>query len=165
MAKLLTFRDVYGIISAREMLHNHFYLYSERVLYKLNTVIPMKRLHCRFGKMHIFNFSVAIQNTMIVDVTCAPSQIKYPQDTELLNEAREITEKDIDELHIPGNGKEITQSYRSAAFIYQKKFTETEKIRHIVQNEKFVFPDRLSIDPRKTKFVIKSKITLMNRNG
>ena len=26
--------------------------------------------------------------TMIVDATCAPSQIKYPQDTELLNEAR-----------------------------------------------------------------------------
>ena len=43
--------------------------------------------------------------TMIVDATCAPSQIKYPQDTELLNEAREITEKVIDELHIPGNGK------------------------------------------------------------
>ena len=38
--------------------------------------------------------------TMIVDATCAPSQIKYPQDTELLNEAREITEKVIDELHV-----------------------------------------------------------------
>ena len=43
--------------------------------------------------------------TMIVDATCAPSQIKYPQDTEALNEAREITEKVIDELHVPGSGK------------------------------------------------------------
>ena len=54
------------------------------------------------------------KGTMIVDETCAPSQIKYPQDTELLNEAREITEKVIDELHIPGNGEKSTQSHRSA---------------------------------------------------
>jgi len=32
--------------------------------------------------------------TMIVDATCAPSNIKYPQDTALLNEARENTEAD-----------------------------------------------------------------------
>ena len=49
--------------------------------------------------------------TMIVDATCAPSKIKYPQDTELLNEAREITEKVIDELHIPGSGKK-PRTYR-----------------------------------------------------
>ena len=48
------------------------------------------------------------KGTMIVDATCVPSQIKYPQDTERLNEAREITEKVIDELHIPGNGKKST---------------------------------------------------------
>ena len=34
--------------------------------------------------------------TMIVDATCAPSKIKYPQDTELLNEARKNTESMID---------------------------------------------------------------------
>ena len=69
------------------------------------------------------------------------------QHVELLNEAREITEKVIDELHIPGSGKKprtyrkkarkqylqiarskkrtakkSTQSHRAAAFIYQKKF-------------------------------------------
>ena len=54
------------------------------------------------------------RGTMIVDATCAPSQIKYPQDTELLNEAREITEKVIDELHIPGNGKK-PRTYRKKA--------------------------------------------------
>ena len=31
--------------------------------------------------------------TMIVDATCAPSQIRYPQDVSLLNEARENAEK------------------------------------------------------------------------
>ena len=54
------------------------------------------------------------KGTMIVDATCAPSQIKYPQDTELLNEAREITEKVIDELHISGNGKK-PRTYRKKA--------------------------------------------------
>lgn len=51
--------------------------------------------------------------TMIVDATCAPSQIKYPQDTELLNEARENTEKLIDELHTKWNKKPRT--YRKKA--------------------------------------------------
>ena len=77
------------------------------------------------------------KGTMIVDATCAPSQIKYPQDTELLNEAREITEKVIDELHIPGNVKKSTQGYRSAAFLYQKKFKNnwkfTGKNRQLVE--------------------------------
>ena len=54
------------------------------------------------------------KGTMIVDATCAPSQIKFPQDTELLNAAREITEKVIDELHIPGNGKK-PRTYRKKA--------------------------------------------------
>lgn len=39
---------------------------------------------------------------MIVDATCAPSQISYPQDVSLLNDARECTEKIIDELHEKG---------------------------------------------------------------
>lgn len=40
--------------------------------------------------------------TMIVDATCAPSQISYPQDVSLLNKARECSEKIIDELHVKG---------------------------------------------------------------
>ena len=51
--------------------------------------------------------------TMIVDATCAPSQIKYPTDTALLNEARENTEAMIDELHTPGQKKPRT--YRKRA--------------------------------------------------
>jgi len=38
--------------------------------------------------------------TMIVDATCAPSNIRYPQDASLLNEARENTEKLLDVLHV-----------------------------------------------------------------
>ena len=40
--------------------------------------------------------------TMIVDATCAPSQISFPQDVSLLNKARECSEKIIDELHVKG---------------------------------------------------------------
>lgn len=51
--------------------------------------------------------------TMIVDATCAPSQIKYPQDSALLNEARENTEALIDAMHTPGDKKPRT--YRKCA--------------------------------------------------
>ena len=51
--------------------------------------------------------------TMIVDVTCAPSQIKYPQDPALLNEARENTEQPIDTLHTPGEKKPRTYRRRA----------------------------------------------------
>ena len=53
------------------------------------------------------------RGTLIVDATCAPSQIKYPQDTALLNEAREFTETLIDVLHTPGTKKPRT--YRKNA--------------------------------------------------
>lgn len=43
--------------------------------------------------------------TMIVDATCAPSRIRYPQDVSLLNEARENAEKLLDILHSPADGK------------------------------------------------------------
>lgn len=51
--------------------------------------------------------------TMIVDATCAPSQITYPQDVSLLNKARECSEKIIDELHV--RGEEKPRTYRKKA--------------------------------------------------
>ena len=52
--------------------------------------------------------------TMIVDATCAPSKIKYPQDANLLNQARKSTEQLIDRLHTPGENKPRT--YRKKAY-------------------------------------------------
>ena len=76
------------------------------------------------------------KGTMIVDATCAPSQIKYPQDTELLNEAREITEKVIDELHVPGSGKK-PRTYRKRArkqylHIARSKKRTAKKVRKAI---------------------------------
>lgn len=52
--------------------------------------------------------------TMIVDATCAPSNIRYPQDVSLLNEARENAEKLLDVLHDPADGKK-PRTYRKRA--------------------------------------------------
>ena len=62
--------------------------------------------------------------TMIVDATCAPSQIAYPQDVSLLNQARECSEKIIDELHVKGEQKPRT--YRKKA---HKDYTSYSRSR------------------------------------
>jgi hypothetical protein len=43
--------------------------------------------------------------TLILDATCVPDDIPYPVDLRLLNEARETTEKIIDELFKQLQGK------------------------------------------------------------
>ena len=52
--------------------------------------------------------------TIIVDATCAPSNIRYPQDVSLLNEARENAEKLLDILHSHTDGKK-PRTYRKRA--------------------------------------------------
>lgn len=72
---------------------------------------------------------------MIVDATCAPSQIKYPQDTALLNQARKITEKLIDELHIIGEVKPRTyrkQAHKDYLFIAKNRKPGKKKIRKAI---------------------------------
>ena len=54
---------------------------------------------------HRPGISAENEGTLIVDATCAPSFIKYPQDIELLNQARENTEDMITELHDPKDGR------------------------------------------------------------
>jgi hypothetical protein len=64
--------------------------------------------------------------TMIIDATCAPSNIRYPQDTSLLNEARESAEKIIDALHTPGEGMK-PRTYRKEAHKEYLKFAKRRK--------------------------------------
>jgi hypothetical protein len=45
------------------------------------------------------------RGTLILDATCAPSDIKYPTDLGLLNEAREKLEAMVDTLHEPWAGR------------------------------------------------------------
>ena len=64
--------------------------------------------------------------TMIIDATCAPSNIRYPQDTSLLNEARESAEKIIDELFTTGEGVK-PRTYRKQARKEYLKFARSRK--------------------------------------
>lgn len=65
------------------------------------------------------------EGTLIVDATCAPQNIRYPQDTSLLNEARENLEEMIDEIHSPVDG-EKPRTYRKKA---RKDYLKTAKKR------------------------------------
>ena len=64
--------------------------------------------------------------TMIVDATCAPSNIRYPQDVSLLNEARENAEKLLDVLHSPTDGKK-PRTYRKCARKDYLKYVRSRK--------------------------------------
>ena len=64
--------------------------------------------------------------TMIVDATCAPSNIRYPQDVSLLNEARENAEKLLDALHDPADGMK-PRTYRQRAWKDYLKYARCRK--------------------------------------
>ncbi|MBQ3256709.1 MAG: IS5 family transposase [Oscillospiraceae bacterium] len=64
--------------------------------------------------------------TMIIDATCAPSNIRYPQDVSLLNEARENAEKLLDTLHDPADGRK-PRTYRRCARKDYLKYTRSRK--------------------------------------
>lgn len=54
----------------------------------------------------------ANSGTFILDATCSPSNIRYPQDFSLLNEAREKTDAMIDRLHATTTEKKRPRTYR-----------------------------------------------------
>lgn len=73
--------------------------------------------------------------TMIVDATCAPSRIKYPQDANLLNQARKSTEQLIDRLHTPGENKPRTyrkRAYKDYLALVRCRKTTEKKIRKAI---------------------------------
>lgn len=64
---------------------------------------------------------------LILDATCTPSDIRYPTDLHLLNNAREILEGHIDKLHEPDVGiKAKPRTYRNQA---RKQYLKVEKLR------------------------------------
>ena len=64
--------------------------------------------------------------TMIVDATCAPSNIRYPQDVSLLNETRENAKRLLDILRDPADGKK-PRTYRKRARKDYLKYTRCRK--------------------------------------
>ena len=66
------------------------------------------------------------KGTLTIDATCAPSNVRYPQDVSLLNEARENAEKLLDALHDPTDGKK-PRTYRKRARKDYLKYSRCRK--------------------------------------
>ena len=58
--------------------------------------------------------------TLIMDATCAPANISYPQDIKLCNEAREKTEKMVEAMHVRGDGEKPRLDKQKARRAYLK---------------------------------------------
>nr|WP_270274797.1 transposase [Enterococcus casseliflavus] len=75
------------------------------------------------------------EGTLILDATCAPSEIKFPQDTELLNECREKLEGLIDAIceanHLPK-----PRTYRK----WPERIISTSRARKRKAENKFAKP-------------------------
>jgi hypothetical protein len=66
---------------------------------------------------------------LLVDATCAPADIAYPTDLNLLNEAREVAEQIIDVLHGPLKGRVAKpRTYRQQA---RKAYLTAAKARRL----------------------------------
>lgn len=78
------------------------------------------------------------QGKLIVDATCTPADVAYPTDLNLLNEAREKTEKIIDAMHAPFVGREFKpRTYRQEArkaylFVAKQKKPGIRKIHKAI---------------------------------
>ena len=94
--------------------------------------------------------------TMIVDATCAPSQIRYPQDASLLNEARENAERLLDALHDPADGKK-PRTYRKRARKEHLKYARSRK--HTAKTTRKAIGKQLNYLKRDLK-VIDGKLQL-----
>lgn len=57
----------------------------------------------RTTKRHATSEEDPNQGVLLLDATCAPADVAYPTDLNLLNEAREKLEEIIDTLHAPQN--------------------------------------------------------------
>ena len=87
---------------------------------------------------------------LILDATCAPADISYPNDLGLLNKAREQTEKIIDTLYKPIKEKlkKKPRTYRKRA---RKDYLKVAKKRRVTKKER-----------RKA---IKKQLQYINRNS
>jgi len=72
------------------------------------------------------------KGTMLLDATCFPADIQYPTDIRLLNHARELTERVIDELHeqIRRPGLIKPRTYRKVARRDYLRFAKKRKNTH-----------------------------------
>lgn len=69
--------------------------------------------------------------TLMMDATCAPADIAFPTDLNLLNHARELTEKIVDQLHAPHSGERAKpRLYRQKA---RRDFLRLAKMKKLTR--------------------------------
>ena len=78
--------------------------------------------------------------TLIIDATCSPSNIRYPQDFSLLNEAREKLETMIDHFHVTYAPWKKPRTYRRVARkeyleLAKSKKRSAKKIRSVIRKQ------------------------------
>lgn len=83
---------------------------------------------------------------LLLDATCAPQNIRFPQDISLLNEAREKLEKMIDKLHKPSDGKKPRTKRKVARKDYlsiaKDKKKTTKKLHKAIKKQlKYIHDD------------------------
>lgn len=89
--------------------------------------------------------------TLIVDATCAPSEIRFPQDVSLLDEARENAEQIIDALQ-EQNTEKKPRTYRNKAhkdslkYMRSRKHTEKKTREAIRKQLQYLRRDLSAID-------------------
>jgi len=104
--------------------------------------------------------SVSAENDgeILLDATCAPANIKYPTDINLLNEAREKLEGMIDVLHPKGYATEKPRTYRKKArqaflhFAKAKKHKKGEIRKSTGQQLRYVRRDLKHVEAMIAKF-------------
>lgn len=94
--------------------------------------------------------------TLMLDATCVPQNIKYPQDVVLLDDARQALEKMIDDTHQRSDGKK-PRTYRKRArkdylkFAFCKKRT-TAMIREALKRQlQYVLRDIALVEQIKSR--------------
>ena len=79
--------------------------------------------------------AIGNQGQLILDASCAPADIRYPTDLGLLNQAREQTERVIDELYgqLKGQMSQKPRTYRQQA---RKEYLKVAKQRRLTSKQR-----------------------------
>ena len=90
--------------------------------------------------------------TLIMDATCTPANIAYPQDIKLCNEAREKTEEMVESLHKRGNGEKPRLDKQKARREYLKVAKSKRRTKNILRK---AIKKQLSYICRNLKYIEK----------
>ena len=101
--------------------------FSKELIANINDEVVLSKLKSQENKVDNDSDKDEPQNKgkLIVDATCTPSDVAYPTDLNLLNEAREKTEEIIDTLHKPFSNKE--KKPRTYCIKARKDYLKTSK--------------------------------------